>query len=70
MGTIMKAQDITVCGNKGLFRPIIYCNPTDELAATTESINISLARQLLKNKANQNSSKAYPLGGADSAEHL
>ncbi len=26
--------------------------------------------RMLKNKANQNSSKAYPLGGADSAEHL
>jgi len=55
MVTIMKAQDITVCGNKGLFRPIIYCNPTDELAATAGSINISLARQLLKHKANRRS---------------
>ncbi|KAF5065054.1 hypothetical protein DSECCO2_278090 [anaerobic digester metagenome] len=55
MGTIVKAQDITLCGNKGLFRPIIYCNPPDELAATGESINIFLARQLLKQKANRRS---------------
>ena len=26
--------------------------------------------RMLRNKANQNSSKAYPLGGADRAEHL
>lgn len=55
MGTIMKAQAITLCGNKGLLRPIIYCNPTDEMAAKAVSINIFLAELLLKNKANRRS---------------
>lgn len=53
MGAIVKAQDIRSSDTGGLLRPIIYCNPTDEIITTANSINIALTELLMKYKPNR-----------------
>ena len=51
MGTVVEARKLH--SEEGLFRLLIYANPTDEQAASAVSINKALAEELLRLKPNR-----------------
>ncbi len=48
MGNILKTYQFESTGQSNLMKPIIFCNPSKELAESAVSINIPLAKELQK----------------------
>jgi len=48
MGTIIKAQDLSLNKPSGLLKPIIYCSSYINIEANATSINTILAKKLIK----------------------